>query len=118
MTQHRGGLVKIRRRKYRGIDPKTGRPREGGQLDAGKIGERRVQRAFETIDEARAAMKELRETLKREGSESVTLPAADRARMVESGRKLAGIGATIEQAVDFYLKHAAFCGRSSGVRAG
>lgn len=107
MTQGQGSFVKIRRRKYKGIDPKTGRPRGGWQLDAGKIGGRRIQRAFETIDEARAAMKELRETLKREGSEAVTLPAADRARMVDAAQKLAGVGATIEQAVDFYMKHAA-----------
>lgn len=99
--------MKIRRRKNRAIDPQTGRTTESWQLDVGIIDGKRFQRSFPTIEAARAAWKELRGTLKREGTEAVALPAADRARLVAASLKLGSIGATIEQAVDFYMRHAA-----------
>jgi integrase len=77
------------------------------QLDAGMIGEKRFQRSFPTREDAQTAWNELQRTLQREGSDAFALPAAERARMVEAARKLKSIGATIEQAVDFYMRHAA-----------
>ena len=98
--------MKIRRRENRAIDPKTRRPTVSWQLDAGIIGGRRIQRSFPTVEAAKAAWQELRATVKREGGDAYALPAAERARMVEAARKLADVGATVEQAVEFYMKHA------------
>lgn len=77
------------------------------QLDAGIIGGKRYQRSFPTADDAKAAWKELQATLRTEGTEAVALPAAMRARMVAAHEKLKTVGATVEQAVDFYMRHAA-----------
>ncbi|MEQ1852075.1 MAG: site-specific integrase [Chthoniobacteraceae bacterium] len=98
--------MKIRRRKNRAVDPKTGEISESWQLDAGIIGGKRYQRSFPTREDAESAWRKLRDTLKTEGSEAFALPAAERARMVEASQKLTAVGATIEQAVAFYLKHA------------
>lgn len=92
-------LYRIRRRKNR-----VG---YSWQLDAGIIGEKRYQRSFPTREDAQEAWDSLRATLTREGTEAFALTAAERARMVEASRKLEGIGATIEQAVEFYMRHAA-----------
>lgn len=75
------------------------------QLDCGFINGERVRISFRTRqaadDEKARRMIELR----RHGEEAMLVSAEDRARYSRAGRELAEVGAGIEDAVIFYLKH-------------
>ncbi len=75
------------------------------QLDLGKIGKRRVQKTFRTKQEAQNALEKAKAKQKAEGSQGFALSEGDRIRFLEAKEKLATAGATIEEAVSFFLAH-------------
>jgi integrase len=61
---------------------------------------------FKTRVEADTKAEQLRATRKNEGAESLALPSRLRAEAADCARKLAAVGATLSEAVAFYLRHA------------
>lgn len=76
------------------------------QLDCGKINGRRVQINFKTKEAAEAEKISRTAELKLHGASAFQLSGEDRVRMVVARDKLGAAGASIEDAVSFYLKHA------------
>lgn len=61
---------------------------------------------FETATEADTKAEALRIARKNGGTEAAELPSRLRAEAIDAERRLAAVGATITQAVDYYLAHA------------
>lgn len=76
------------------------------QLDLGLVEGRRVQRSFKTEKEAVRAMRAAQEAQARHGSMASELSGAVMAEIVVAREKLSAAGASILEAVEFYLSHA------------
>ncbi|MEK0445790.1 MAG: hypothetical protein RLZZ399_1111 [Verrucomicrobiota bacterium] len=75
------------------------------EADLGEVNGRRVQRYFPTRDQAEEFLRESKASLKLHGSEAALLSLADRVLFSKWKEELAKVGATIEQAGAFFLKH-------------
>lgn len=75
------------------------------QVDFGMVNGRRDQRSFKLKGDAEAALEARQELLRKSGTNALQLSDADRIRFLEARERLAAAGATIDQAVDFYLRH-------------
>lgn len=73
------------------------------ECDLGVVGGKRRAIWFKTKGEAEARLKQEKEKLKRFGHAAYELTEADRHRFAQAQVRLAVVGASIEQAVDFYL---------------
>lgn len=91
--------MNIRLRKHRS-------GRTSWQLDCGRVNGKRVQLSFKTKDEAEAALSARRSEKQNYGMIAFSLSYEDRLRMMVARDKLAKVGATIDEAVEFFLKHA------------
>ncbi len=91
--------MKIRRRRYAS-------GKKGWQLDCGVMHGRRVQIAFETRDEAEAEMVRRKAMLRESGHQAFTLTDAERVMFAGLRDRLEAVGATMTEAVEFYLSHA------------
>jgi len=91
--------VKIRRRIYAS-------GKVGWQVDLGEIEGKRVQRSYPTEDEAKKAVKNAQEAQARHGALASSMTGREMAEIVLARERLLVTGATIGQAVDFYLAHA------------
>ena len=76
------------------------------QLDLGLVEGRRVQRSYGTEREAKAALRAAQEAQARHGSMASELTGSAMAEMVLAREKLRAVGASMTEAVEFYLKHA------------
>lgn len=76
------------------------------QLDLGLVEGRRVQRSYRSEKEAVRAMKAAQEAQQRHGAMASELSGSVMAEIVLAREKLAEAGATISEAVAFYLQHA------------
>lgn len=76
------------------------------QLDLGLVDGRRVQRSYGTEREAKAALKAAQEAQARHGSMASELTGSVMAEMVLAREKLRTVGASMTEAVEFFLKHA------------
>lgn len=76
------------------------------QLDLGLVEGRRVQRSYRTEKEAVRAMRAAQEAQQRHGAMASELSGSVMAEIVLAREKLAEAGATISEAVAFYLQHA------------
>lgn len=72
-------------------------------VDCGKIEGKRVRRFFRRRTEAEEFAAEMREKLRRHGETAVAFSHEDRVRFQAAAARLEQAGATIEQAVDFFL---------------
>lgn len=102
--------TKAKREKWPRVRPvthKNGTPAwmvDGRFLESGVAkGERFF---FETAGEADTKAEQLRVERKNGGTEAASLPTALRAAAFDAQRRLAAVGATIGQAVDYFLAHA------------
>jgi integrase len=86
----------VRERKYRG-------GRVGWQLDLGVIDGKRVQRAYPTKEAATNALRDARAARRKHGDSAVMLTAAEAAEVVRLKSELEGCGATLAEAVRFFL---------------
>jgi integrase len=86
----------VRERKYRG-------GRVGWQLDLGVIDGKRVQRAYPTKEQAMTALRDARAARRKHGDSAVMLSAAEVAEVVRLRADLEGCGATLAEAVRFFL---------------
>ncbi|MEY5024686.1 MAG: hypothetical protein RLZZ244_214 [Verrucomicrobiota bacterium] len=73
------------------------------QVDVGKVNGRRMQKAFASRSKAEAFL----EMVHSEGQASVAMPAQDRTDFYRSKARLEAVGATLTEAVDFFLAHKA-----------
>lgn len=92
--------MKIRQRVYRS-------GRRAWQLDLGMVEGRRKVVAFETRDEAEKALAESKKARKRMGHMGVVLSPVEMAEFVSLRAELRAAGATMREAVSFFLKHGA-----------
>ena len=76
------------------------------QLDAGVIDGKRYQKYFRTSELAQKALSQFKDKRKKEGDAGMSLSEADRIRFLEAKNTLTTAGATIEEAVKFFLSHA------------
>jgi len=76
------------------------------QLDLGLVEGRRVQRSYGTEREAKSALRAAQEAQARHGSMASELTGSAMAEMVLAREKLRAVGASMTEAVEFYLKHA------------
>lgn len=76
-------------------------------VDYGRIGGKRRREFFDDEKKAQRALAHAQREAKKHGTHSVALQLSDRARFQDAERRLAGVGATLGQAVDFYIQHAA-----------
>lgn len=106
--------MKIRQRVY-----SSGR--KAWQLDLGMVDGRRKVVAFETREDAERALAESKKARKRMGHLGVVLSPVEMAEFVSLRAELRGAGATMREAVSFFLKHGASLKRpvkvSAAVRA-
>ena len=91
--------MKIRKRKYRNGTV-------AWQADLGVVDGRRVQKSFKTKAKAEGCIEERRGELEWFGNSAVFLSDTQRADWIVAGNRLAEVGATIHQAVEFFLRHA------------
>jgi integrase len=91
--------MKIRRRVYRS-------GQVGWQVDFGLVEGKRVQRAYESEKDALAAIKQAGVAQARHGLLAGALSAKEMAEIVLAKERLKMTGASISEAVDFYLLHA------------
>lgn len=91
--------MKVRKRRYAS-------GKKGWQLDCGIINGRRVQIAFETKDAAEDEMMRRKEKLRESGHQAFTLTDAERVTFAALRDRLLQHGASMTEAVEFYLKHA------------
>ena len=91
--------MKIRRRKYAS-------GKVAWQVDLGEVEGRRVQRSYPTEEEAKRAVKNAQEAHARHGALASSMTGREMAEIVLARERLLVTGATIGQAVDFYLAHA------------
>jgi integrase len=91
--------MKVRRRRY-----KSGNV--GWQLDCGMVNGKRLQLAFETKDQADGEKTRRLAELKRGGELAFAITDEERLRYIAVRDKLAVAGATIEQACEYYIRHA------------
>lgn len=75
------------------------------QLDLGKVDGRRVQRSYATEKAAKKALEAARKAQARHGSMASELTGGVMAEMVLARERLREAGATLAEAVDFFLKH-------------
>ena len=75
------------------------------EADLGEVNGRRVQRYFPTREQAEEFLRESKASLKLHGTEAALLSLADRVLFSKWKEELARVGATIEQAGTFFLKH-------------
>ena len=92
--------MKIRQRVYRS-------GRKGWQLDMGMIEGRRKVLAFESREEAERAMTEAKRARKRMGTMGVVLSPVEMAEFVSLREELRAVGATMREAVSFFVRHGA-----------
>ena len=92
--------MKIRQRVYRS-------GRKGWQLDLGMVEGRRKVLAFESREEAERAMAEARRSRKRMGTMGVVLSPVEMAEFVSLREELRAVGATMREAVAFFVRHGA-----------
>lgn len=76
------------------------------QLDLGLVEGRRVQRSYGTEKEARAALRAAQEAQARHGSMASELTGSVMAEMMLAREKLRAVGASMSEAVEFFVKHA------------
>jgi integrase len=74
------------------------------EVDLGMIAGKRVRRFFRTREEAEIFLGEKKDALARHGQSAVALSEPDRVLFQAARDRLAAAGATIGQAVDFYLQ--------------
>lgn len=86
----------VRERKYRN-------GRVGWQLDLGVIDGRRIQRAYATKEAAMTALRDARAARRKHGDQAVSLPPAEIAEIVRLKAELEGCGATLAEAVRYFL---------------
>lgn len=67
---------------------------------------RRVQRAFAAKEDAQAEMARVREEMRGGGESLLMIPAGERAAILAAREALHQAGATITEAVEFFLRHA------------
>jgi integrase len=79
--------------------------RKAWQLDLGMVEGKRKMVAFESREEAERAMAESKKAKKRMGSMGVVLSPVEMAEFVSLREELRGQGATMREAVSFFLKH-------------
>lgn len=91
--------MKVRKRRYKSGNIVW-------QLDLGKIAGKRDQKSYSTKGDADAALAIKKAELKRGGEVAFSMTDEERLIYVKLRDKLAVSGATIDQAVDFYLLHA------------
>lgn len=101
--------MKIRQRVYRS-------GRKAWQLDLGMVEGRRKVVAFETREEAEKALAESKKARKRMGHMGVVLSPVEMAEFVSLRAELRAAGATMREAVSFFLKHGASLKRPCKVR--
>lgn len=75
------------------------------EADLGEVNGRRLQRYFATRDQAEEFLREAKASLKLHGTEAALLSLSDRLLFKKWKEDLATVGATIQQAGDFFLKH-------------
>ena len=75
------------------------------QLDLGMVDGKRKFLCFKTRGEAEEELTNAKQRKRREGTDALALSNADRVRFQAASVRLADSGATIEQAIEFYLKH-------------
>lgn len=88
--------MKVRERKYRS-------GRVGWQVDLGEIDGKRIQRAYPTREAAANALRDARAARKKHGDQAVKLTPAEIAEVVRLKEELAASGATLAEAVRFFL---------------
>jgi integrase len=76
-------------------------------VDLGMINGKRWVHQYPTKEAAEQVLAEKKQELRRGGMSAFELTDRDRVRYQEAEKKLAAVGASLEQAVDFYLLHAA-----------
>ena len=91
--------MKIRRRKYAS-------GKIAWQVDLGEVEGKRVQRSYKTEVAAKRAVKNAEEAQARHGALASSMTGREMAEIVLARERLLVTGATIGQAVDFYLAHA------------
>lgn len=89
--------MKVRRKKY-----PSGRVK--WQLDLGMIDGRRFQTYFDTKERALGALAEAKAKRRANGESALTLSEDERIRFCAARDKLAGVGATIEEAVTAFMR--------------
>lgn len=94
-----GFEVKIRPRKYAS-------GKVVWQVDLGEIEGRRVQRSYPTEAKAKKAVEAAEMAHARHGALASSMTGKEMAEIVLARERLLEVGATITQAVEFYLKHA------------
>lgn len=76
-------------------------------VDYGRIGGKRKREFFDDEEKARKALSHAQREAKKHGTSAVGLQLSDRVRFADAEKRLALVGATLQQAVDFYILHAA-----------
>lgn len=76
------------------------------QLDCGVVNGRRVQIACSTREDAEAEMARRKSELRKLGEQAFAMTDEDRLSFMIAAKKLRAVGATIEEAVEFFMKHA------------
>jgi integrase len=92
--------VKVRVRKYAS-------GKIGYQADLGLVDGKRVQVSFATRKEAEARVAEARRARARHGERAAALSAGEMAEVIVALDRLETVGASLAEAVEFYLRHAA-----------
>lgn len=77
------------------------------QVDFGVVDGRRKLRSFKTLTAARDALRDAQEARRRLGDLAPILSTAEAADFVTARERLRAAGASVQEAVDYYLKHAA-----------
>lgn len=99
MTRWQVSGVKIRPRKYAS-------GKVAWQVDLGEVEGKRVQRSYPTEAKAKKAVEAAENAHARHGAMASSMTGKEMAEIVLARERLLITGATISQAVDFYLKHA------------
>jgi integrase len=76
------------------------------QLDCGKLNGRRVQLSFEKKSDAETEMAKRKGDLHAYGHSGFALTESERSRCMAVIARLSAVGATLEEAADYFLKHA------------
>jgi site-specific recombinase XerD len=85
----------------------TIRPRgKSWQLDLGKVAGKRVQLSFATKGAAEAEMRLRTAALRQSGHLLYEMSDAERIKYLDQRARLAEVGATVEEAVNYFLQHA------------
>jgi hypothetical protein len=80
--------------------------RKSWQLDCGVINGQRVQISFKTKCEAEVELVSRRADMKRTGHHGLALTDDERVRYFSLRDRLGAVGATFEEAFDYFLSHA------------